>query len=349
MRIFNISQVLQERMPGFHRRKFNLNKFYLFLAFSSFGLSVFAFYIYFSTFETSFQPFKSETDFEEIIRNQSADAQILDTVQNLKQETVFFPAREFFKEDLNVKTFPIDIADPIFLGRISLKKRQSYLFSINFPRFVQSNSLYFKNKSMDQFEKQKNEWKDLNKIKNIPTEKNGKTIYPAGLIADTLPFDRIILVNTNGNVFEPKITKREKIDGKKVVIQDNISNIVLPLSWKINNSTIDDVSDESVTSSDGNSFLPKSFIKNSRLIDWISIGSFPGYNLNIGKIENLESGDYSVFLLDYNINENYLANRTLKDRKFRIQQKRIFNVNTLALPIFLIINGLIMVGLAILL
>lgn len=344
--ILNISQVLQERMPGWHRCKVRLNKFYFLLALLSFGLSGFAFYTYFSTTRVTFQPFKNETDLNEIINSQN----VQEEVAQLNQAGVLFPANNFFTE---IESFneAKNVNQPILLGDLNISKPKSLVFSINFPKFAQSNSLYYKNKSKDQFEKQQDDWKDLNKIKNIPVTEDGKIIYPAGLIADTFPFDRIVLLNENNEIFESETQNKNKIDGKKVVIQDITEDLVLPLSWNINNvenlSSNERIANETVLSADGQSFLPKEFIKDSKLLEWMSIGSFPGNRINIGKIDDLQPGNYKIFLLDYDINLNYLENDVLRDRKFKIEQKKVVAVNSLSLPIFLIINGAIMTCLAV--
>lgn len=356
MRILNISRILQERLPGYHRRKFQLNKFYFFLGLLSFGLSAFSFYIYFTTFDQTFQPFSNNLDIKDVLSQQPAE--IADSISD---KTVLFPAKNFFPVDYE---FPenFNFSQPIFLGNIFLKGNTEYTISINFPKFVQSNSLYYKNKSNDQFVKQSEldqpdnlsdtNWGDLNKIKNLPVIIDGKIIYPAGLIADTLPFDRIIFLDANGAILQAEVEEKNKIDGKTVVIQDDVNDLVLPLSWNIQNSTSETLpqdlaGDEMIFSNDRESFLPKSFIRNSRLLNWMSIGSFPGYNLPIGQLQPEKDGNFNIFLLDYDINQNYLQLDVLKNRKFNIRQKRAVKVNTLALPVFLVINGLLMTFLAI--
>lgn len=356
MRLFNISQILQERLPGYYRPKFHLNKFYFFLALISFGLSTFCFYIYFTTYSQTFQPFADNLDIEEVLSQQTAD--ISDSIDD---KNVLFPARDFFPEDYE---FPenVNFSQPIFLGNIFIKANTEYTISLNFPQFVQSNSLYYKNKSADQFTEQseldqsdeisKSKWRSLNKIKTFPVTIDNNIIYPAGLIADTLPFDRVIFIDENGAILQTETEEKNKIDGKKVVIQEDIDDLVLPLSWNIQNTASetrpqDIPEDELIFSNDRQSFLPKSFIRNSRLLDWVSIGSFPGYNLPIGRLRTEQEGNFKVFLLDYDINQNYLEMDVLRNRKFNIKQNRTINVNSLALPVFLIINGLIMTFLAI--
>lgn len=348
MPFLNINQILQERVPGFHRKRYKLNKIYSFLAIISFTLSILTFLVYFSTYEINFRPFKNQQNVDDIIQIQDSNQQIQSDIERIKNNRLGKPAIEFFDSEEFENLGNIgNIQNPIYMGTISLKQNKTYNFSINFPMFSQSDSLFYRNKSIHQFTRQQDQWKDLKKIKDRSIEEEGKTIYPAGLIAGTLPFDRILLIDQNNNVIEPVLVSKNKFDGKKVVVQNNVENLVLPTSWNIENTDFYNPTDETITSIDGNSILPKSFIKNSRLLNWMSIGSFKNYHLNIGNFENLDSGKYRVYLLDYNLNTIIQTEKPLKDRKYRLRQKRVIDINSLALPIFLILNGFFMIGLSI--
>ncbi|KRH94827.1 Cell cycle control protein [Pseudoloma neurophilia] len=322
MPFLNISQIFQERLPGYHRPKYNLNKLYVLLSIISFLLCFTTFYVYFTTFEAQFD---------------LSDAQVLESTTI--DANILTPARDFFGSDIisnkNLNN------QPLSFGTIELKGGKTYEFSLRFPKFVQSHSIYYKDKSIEQFTKKRTKW-NLNKLDTI----NQNIIYPSGIIAETMPFDRIVLLNNN-EIFELQNISNDKIDGKKVLIQDDITDLVLPLTWNIQNTGDINFDDEVIFSEDGSSFLPKDFIKNNRLLSWMSIGSFPGYDLKIGTFKPNTSGIYNLLVLDSDINTAINENDVLNHRKYKIKEKKFLNVTSLALPIFLALNGVILLLLAI--
>lgn len=304
MPLLNFPQIVQERIPGFTRPKYNLKKFYIFLSILSFLLSIFSIYEYFILKNINLGQYNENLVYD--------DQNILNLVND-----------EFLNSDNEMN---IPIKKFMILDSIEIKKAKKYNVSMQIPNFTATNSLFFKEKEIKQFTKQ------------ISSDSDDEIVYyPKGLIADTMPFDQIIFLK-DSSIQAPEYDNiySNRLDGQKIIEQKEINNLRLPKSWELNNQEQDQENkNDLIISDDESSVLPKKFIKNKRLINWMSISSFKNNHFNLGKIK-LEKGKYKILLVNYDLNQNYEFD-FFKNRKFYLRERE----RPIFLGVIFILNGIL--------
>lgn len=198
-------------------------------------------------------------------------------------------------------------------GTISVPRTMTLNFFIKFYDFPQNHILYARSISYDQLHDR--EWKDLENCKPIITD-DSLVVYPCGLISNTLPFDNILL-NGQAPTTEGIAKSSHK---KKIKPFSDVSSVSKPPNWPNRTGSIESVDDSIIDLG-----------TNERYVNWIQVAAFSRFTKLFGRFEKLDAGEYDVAVErdgDFGRSE------------FILREKRWINVDSLWLPISLMVGGI---------
>ncbi|ELQ74852.1 Cell cycle control protein [Trachipleistophora hominis] len=204
-------------------------------------------------------------------------------------------------------------------GTITVPRKMTLNLYIRFYDFSQNHILYARSISLDQLRGKK--WTDLDRCKPI-IRNEGTIVYPCGLVSDTLPFDNVALIGSQGRI-EPSTTGIAKNAHKKKIkaLMTNIP-VTKPPSWPNRTGTLgSEQSDDQVID----------LSENERFVNWIQIAAFSRFKKLFGRFDDLEKGDYDV-VVD--------QKGELGRRSVVLREKRLVDVDSYWLPVYLMVGGI---------
>lgn len=204
-------------------------------------------------------------------------------------------------------------------GTISVPRKMTLNFYVKFHNFTQNHILYARSISKDQLYGKK--WTDLDRCKPIIRDE-GQIVYPCGLISDTLPFDTVVLVGSEGRI-EPSTKGIAKGAHKKRIkaLSTDVA-VTKPPSWPNRTGTLaTEQSDDQVVD----------LSENERFVNWIQIAAFSRFKKLFGRFHDLEKGDYDVIVE----NKGDLGRRSVL-----LREKRLIDVDSYWLPVYLMVGGI---------